>query len=124
MSSLFANSAVIELTPKNFSANGRISHPSLDGTTKGLLIYAVKWCGFCQKAKPDYIKTANALGKAFPLFSLDCEKYPELAKTMGVKSFPTIRFINKNGSLGKPFTGNRTVEGFLGAICTEGSVCK
>lgn len=122
MTSLFANSSVIEITPTNFK-NGRIVHPMLDGTTKGLLICFTNWCSFCKKVKPDYIKTANTLGKSFPLFSFDCEKYPDFAKTMGVKSFPTIRFINKNGTLGKPFNGNRTVEGFLGAICTEGSVC-
>lgn len=123
MPSLFSNTSVIELTPKNFN-NGRITHTSLDGSNKGLLACVTSWCSFCKQVKPEFIKTANVLGKAFPLFSFDCEKYPDFAKTMGVKSFPTIRFVNKNGSLGKPFTGNRTVEGFLGAICTEGSICK
>lgn len=37
MPSLFSNSNVIELTPKNFN-NGRITHPTLDGSNKGLLI--------------------------------------------------------------------------------------
>lgn len=126
MTSLFKNTSVIELTPKNFVLSPKIGivHPSLKGDTKALVIFAAAFCGWCKKVKPVYVSTANTLGKSFPMFSLDCEKYSELVAKLKINSFPTIKFVNKNGTLGKMFEGNRTVEGFLGEICRESSICK
>lgn len=124
MVSLFKGSSVIELTPKNFDKNNKITHPKLDGSTKGMIIFSASFCGYCQRAAPEYMKTSYTLGMSFPLFSVDCEKYPELTKALGIVGYPTIKYINKNGSIGKVYNKERSLPAFLGDICKEGLVCK
>lgn len=124
MVSLFKNTSVIELTPKNFDRSNKITHSKLDGTTKGLIMFSASFCGYCKRAAPEFIKTSNTLGSAFPLFTVDCEKYPELTKALGIVGYPTIKYINKNGSIGKVYSKDRTLPAFLGDICKEGLVCK
>ena len=121
--SLFSGSQVIELTPKNFIGD-KIVHPKLTGNTKGLIFFGASWCGYSKKSAPEYIKASNMLGKAFPLFSLDCVKYSELAGKLQVKSYPTIKFINKNGTIGKNYTSDRESMAFLAGVCKESLVCK
>jgi thiol-disulfide isomerase/thioredoxin len=120
----FASKKVIMLTPANFNSKLIISSPKLDGSTLGLIVSYCEWCGYCKKLSPDYSKTADALGNAFPLFALDCEKYPEFATKLGITSYPTIKYINKNGSLGADYTADRSVNGFLADICKKSMVCK
>jgi hypothetical protein len=73
---------------------------------------------------PEYSKTADTLGGAFPLFALDCVKYPELSKKLSITSYPTIRYINRDGSLGDMYKAERTPNGFLADVCKKSSVCK
>lgn len=117
------SSSVIQLTPKNFDKKLTIVHPKLDGSTLGLVAFYTGWCSYCQRMSSPYSKASDTLGSAFPMFAFDCEKYPDLAKQVKVVSYPTIRYINKDGSLGQVYKGERTVDGFLADICKKSSKC-
>lgn len=124
---LFAkNSNVVELTPSNFDKRTKkVIHPLLENGSKGLVMFSTSWCGHCQRAAPEYTKVAQALGSSFPLFHFDCEKYKDFAsKTLKIDGYPTIKFIDRNGSLYKTYNDERTYPEFLKAICNESSVCK
>lgn len=117
------SSTVINLTPKNFDKQNKIIHSKLDGNTLGLVVFYASWCGHCKRMSPEFSKASNALGDAFPMLKFDCEKYPELCKELKITSYPTIRFINKDGSLGEIYNGERTLNGFLSSICKKSSKC-
>lgn len=122
MSVFGKNTSVIELTPINFK-NGKINHKALEGNKKGMIIYSTNWCHFCKITKKPYQDTSFILGKSFPMFNLDCIKYSELASSLGINSYPTIKYIDINGKIIRDFTGERTVEGFLEDICKESRQC-
>jgi thioredoxin-like negative regulator of GroEL len=123
--SLFGkNTMVIQLTPENFKGK-TVVHSVLDGKTSGMIMFGASWCRYCKEASPAYSKTAAALGSAFPLFYLDCEKYGEFAgKNLGVKGYPTFNYINKAGKMNKKYEGERTYLGFTKEICSESGICK
>lgn len=117
------SSSVMQLTPYNFDTKLNIKRKELDGSTIGLVIFFTNWCGYCKNVAPELSKTATALGSSFPIFALDCEKYPELCKKIKIQSYPTIRYINKNGSLGSLYSGERLTNSFLADICKRSSKC-
>jgi protein disulfide-isomerase A6 len=120
------NSSVIELTSGNFDKRTKkVIHPLLDKGSKGLVMFSASWCGHCQRTAPELEKVADCLGTSFPVFYFDCEKYPEFARSvMKIEGYPTLKFIDRNGSLYKTYNSERTYEGFLAAICDEASICK
>lgn len=115
--SLFNNSPVVQLTPKNLYNSKTIVHPRLDGYTKSFVFFEANWCGFCKRAAPEYIKAAMQLGESMPLFSVDCVEYPTLATKCGVKSYPTIKYVSANGKMNKLYEGERSKDGFVSKIC-------
>lgn len=123
----FFSSSVIKLSPKNFENDMTIVHSKLDGTTIGLVVFYADWCGFCKRMAPDYSNVADILGDSFPLFAFDCVKYKDFCKKLSVvRSYPTILYINKNGTLGNPYKNERTTDEFLADICkkSSGKTCK
>jgi protein disulfide-isomerase A6 len=121
--SIFAGTKVIDLTPLNFDSTGKITHPALQNK-QAMIAFSANWCSYCVGMKGDYIKVASVLGQSFPLFNLDCAKYSDLATKLGVKGFPTIKYIDRNGRLGKDYTSGRTVDDFLDNICKTAQQCK
>ena len=118
------NSKVIELTPSDFDKSGKITHNSLEGNKKAMICFTASWCGWCVKMKTPYSKTAAILGDSFPMFNLDCVKYADFAKDMGINGFPTIKYIQRSGKIGKDYSGDRDVNGFLADICIESRQCR
>ena len=104
--SLFANSSVIELTPQNFK-NGKIVHPKLDGATKGIISFMCSWCHFCRDAAPEFKKAAK-LRPDIPFFSVDCVKYADLASSLKINSYPTIKLVSTDGKFSVDYTEPRT----------------
>lgn len=116
-------SSVIQLTPRNFDASGKINHPALKNK-KGIICYLASWCGYCVRAKPIIEEVAGILGSSFPIFYIDNEAYPDfVSKTLKIKSYPTIRYIDRTGKPYKDYSSERTVSAMLSDICIEASVC-
>jgi thiol-disulfide isomerase/thioredoxin len=126
-----SNSSVIELVPDNFIfRNGSvyIQHDKLlpQYNRSGLLAIVAEWCGYCQRMKPAYSTVANQLGDSFPMFYLDAVKHQKFVEKYKLaEGFPTIKYIEaRTSKVKEPYTGERTVNGFLGSVCEYSKVCK
>ena len=120
----FKRGTVIELTPKNFDIKGKkIIHPDLVDK-KGMVAYLSNHCGYCVRFAPDYEEVAATLGKSFPLFYLDCEKYSDFSlNTLNIQGFPTITYIDRKGKPYRDYNKNRDQLSMMQDICKEAQVC-
>lgn len=84
-----------------------------------LVFVGVAWCGYCKQARPILDKVASVLGSVVPTYYVDADERKELAKSLGVKSYPTILFVNNNGI--KKFEGERSVDAIVGFVCQHTS---
>jgi len=107
-----------------FSLNGkpRITDRRVKGKP-GLVMFKTDWCGFCQRAKPEFKASSEMLGKSAFFATVDCDKSKKLAEKMGIKGFPTIYFVNKKGELDGVFTGERSKFAFNQYMCVRGRAC-
>jgi thiol-disulfide isomerase/thioredoxin len=114
MTSVFDSKSVIKVTPNDFSKkDGKLLNDSLKNS-KGLIFFGAPWCGYCVKAFPHYNRAAYTMKGITPFFYLDCEKYSDFAnKNFNIQGYPTIRHVNKNGSIGKIYIRERSIDGFL-----------
>lgn len=82
-----------------------------EGKMSKCILYKADWCGYCKKLKPewDQCKNDEELKKKieFVEYDADNDNDKEECKNAGIKSYPTIRFINSNGEV-KPYNGKRT----------------
>ena len=120
----FKSNSVIELTPKDFINKGKkIIHSGLKDK-KGMVAFLSDYCGYCVRFAPAYEKTAETLGKSFPLYYLDCDKYSDFAlNTLNIEGFPTILYIDRTGKPYKPYVKERDEYTLLKEICKEAQVC-
>eukprot|EP01060_Flectonema_neradi_P018602 TRINITY_DN2546_c0_g1_i2.p1 TRINITY_DN2546_c0_g1~~TRINITY_DN2546_c0_g1_i2.p1 ORF type:complete len:596 (+),score=131.96 TRINITY_DN2546_c0_g1_i2:72-1859(+) len=66
--------------------------------SKGVLVmFHATWCGHCKKLAPDYEKLAKHFADRFDsvvITKYNAPEFPEPAKAAGVKSFPTILYVD------------------------------
>lgn len=88
----------------------------LQAAAPSMVFVHVTWCGYCKQAKPILEKVSEALGAALPVYAVDADQNPGLAESLGVKSFPTIFFVDANEV--KKFEGQeRTFDSLVGFAC-------
>jgi|UniRef100_A0A6C0J4E7 thiol-disulfide isomerase/thioredoxin len=92
--SLYKNSSVKEVTPKNF-INGKINLK-----TDGFLMCYAQWCPHCVK----HVETWKSLAKklkntSFTIAALDCVEFKDLAIQLDVSMLPTLFYFNKDGTM-------------------------
>lgn len=85
-----------------------------------LLFVHVEWCGYCREAKPVMEKVAATLGTIVPVFSVDGDQHKDLAKALGVASYPTIVYVNAEGKL-FVYKGERTYDSITSFVCHNSS---
>jgi len=119
------NSNVIEVTPTNFNKKTKSLIPPVDMLgKKGMVVFSTSWCGHCKRAAPEIERTAKILGKSFIIYNLNCDKHGEFAsKVLNVNGYPTIVFINSDGSAIKLYEGERSTQSFLEEVCKVSMVC-
>lgn len=83
-----------------------------------LLYVNVTWCGYCRKARPVMEQVANQLGTTVPVISVDGDQHEGFVKSLGVRSFPTILYVDAAGKMTK-FDGDRTVNQLVGFVCSK-----
>ena len=84
-------------------------------------MFHVKWCGYCKRAKPDFMKFMQQNdgkiinGRKISIEMVDCEENKNneaLAKRFGVQGYPT--FIMTKDGQNKSYEGaDRSPKGFL-----------
>lgn len=61
-------------------------------------------------------QVAGVLGSVVPVYSIDADERPDLAKELGVKGFPTIVLVTKGGAQHK-FDQDRTMDAITSFVC-------
>jgi thioredoxin-like negative regulator of GroEL len=92
---------------------------ALMAAAPSLVFVGVKWCRHCQNALPVLKDVASIIGTVVPTYYVDAEKEPKLAASLGVDGYPTILFVNNNGTV--KFEGERTVDAIVGFVCKHSS---
>ena len=81
-----------------------------------LLYVNVTWCGHCKRTKPIMEKVSGILGSMVPVYSIDGDDRPDLAKALGVEGFPTIVYVDQPGSV-FVYEGERSVDAIASFVC-------
>lgn len=81
-----------------------------------LLFVNVDWCGHCKRARPIMEQVSGVLGSVVPVYDVNGEERPDLAKALGVRGFPTIIYVSEDG---KPYRyeGDRTQDAITSFVC-------
>jgi thioredoxin-like negative regulator of GroEL len=85
-----------------------------------LMYVNVPWCGYCRKAKPIMEEVGATLGTTVPVISVDGDQHEIFTKAIGVRSYPTILYVDAEGKMTK-FEGERTVQNIVGFVCSKAS---
>lgn len=88
---------------------------NLRAAAPSLVMVGVEWCRFCKEAKPILEKVARTLGTTVPVYFIDADTNTHLAKSLGVKSYPTIFYVDRDAIY--KFEGERTVNTLVGFVC-------
>ena len=120
------NSGVLELQEKDFNGT-KIIHSEILGNFGLLKVYA-PWCGYCNRIVDDLIFLAEGLSEEnFKIAAVNIENRAanndKLRETLGVKTYPTLFFINSDGTLEKYESDDRSIETLLRKICTFTKKC-
>lgn len=71
-----------------------------------ILYFEASWCCQCKGMKPNFIKECQKLNFTNYEF-LDADEHEDKVEEYGIKSLPTLIFLDENGNLlGKEVTAN------------------
>jgi len=97
---MYRNTPVNELSAKDFSGTKIIS-PKFKNKYGLLKVYA-PWCGYCQQMEELLIEIAGKLkphGFVVGALNADNQVNKPVAQALGVRGFPTLFLVNKNGEV-------------------------
>ncbi len=83
-----------------------------------VLDFTAAWCAPCQKMKQETFPDERVapLLKRFIVIEVDTDRYPGLAKKLGVVGLPDIRLLSLDGSTEKKLLGYHTPEQFAAVL--------
>lgn len=115
---------LVEISEKDFTKKGNNFYINKAEKTGGMLMVKAEWCSHCKRALPIMEDVSKTLGSAYKMFKLDADADPKMVDNLGVKGFPTILYINRDGMITKKYEGERSPGEILSGICKESLVCK
>lgn len=86
----------------------RTAHP------KSFVMFHAPWCGHCKTMKPEFIAASKDAKKTDPdvqFAAVECDTNPEICRSEGASSYPTLKFYDAADSKGELFNGGRTAKG-------------
>jgi thiol-disulfide isomerase/thioredoxin len=116
---------MIELKDKDFHVIGgkiAVRHKDFKGK-QGLVMFKTDWCGYCQRAKPEFEEASDILGSSFPIGIIDCDSNKLATKAAGVVGYPTIKFCDNKGKLTDNYAAERTTGSILKTVCEKAKKC-
>lgn len=102
-----ANSAVLDLIPKNFD------DVVLKSGKPTLVEFFAPWCGHCKKLAPVYEELAATFEFAknkVQIAKVDADAEKDLGKRFGVGGFPTLKWFDGKSDTPIEYNGNRDLE--------------
>ncbi len=97
-------SNVQAVTPENFEAE------VLKSDKPVIVDFWAEWCQPCKQVTPKLEALATQYEGKVKVVAVDCEVYRDWAKTMGIRSIPTIQTYN-NGEKFEEIAGARVLPG-------------
>ncbi|KAH7726903.1 DnaJ-like protein subfamily C member 10 [Aphelenchoides avenae] len=67
-------------------------HRVLGSTDPWLVDFFAPWCGHCVQFAPTYERIAKALEGRVKVAKVDCDKWPGVCQSVGVRAYPSVRF--------------------------------
>jgi len=92
---------VIALTNETFKAN--VFNYSLnqqwkyEGKLPAIIDFYATWCGPCKKLSPLLEELSVKYAGKIIVYKVDVDAEPQLARSMGIQSLPTLLFVPLNG---------------------------
>ncbi|ORX86692.1 disulfide isomerase [Anaeromyces robustus] len=105
----FVSAGMVELDDTKFNE-------LIGGDVPILVEFYAPWCGHCKNLKPTYDLVAEAyehVKEKVYISKIDGDKYKELAKSQGVKSYPTIKLYMPQDKKGILYDKERSLEEFV-----------
>lgn len=121
--SLYEGTPVKELTPKDFKIDAQ--GPKLLLKKDGFLMCYAIWCPHCRNKVDMYSSLARELKNTnFVIAALDCVKYKEISRALGISGIPRIFYFNKAGNL-EDYTQEIDPNALLNYACdTKNLLCE
>ncbi|KAA8652567.1 hypothetical protein EYZ11_002372 [Aspergillus tanneri] len=110
-----ADSAVVDLIPKNFD------NVVLKSGKPALVEFFAPWCGHCRNLAPVYEELAQAFSHAedkVTVAKVDADANRDLGKRFGIQGFPTLKWFDGKSDKPEEYSGGRDLES-LSAFITE-----
>jgi thioredoxin len=92
---------VIALTNETFKAN--VFNSSInqqwkyEGKLPAIIDFYATWCGPCKKLSPLLEELSVKYAGKIIVYKVDVDAEPQLARSMGIQSLPTLLFVPLNG---------------------------
>jgi protein disulfide-isomerase A6 len=108
------DSAVLDLTPKNFDKL------VLKSGKPTLTEFFAPWCGHCKNLAPVYEELAQnfAHSDKVQIAKIDADDHKELGRRYGVQGFPTLKWFDGKSDKPEDYNGGRDLES-LSKLITE-----
>ena len=114
---LFASAVDARAIAWRTDIDGAIAEARKSGKPVMMDFYA-DWCGWCKRLDRDTYgdRAVNELAGRFICVKVDAERHQALAGRYGVRGYPTVIFLNYEGSVDEKVVGYRPPDQFLRAM--------
>ena len=69
------------------------------GDKPALIDFYAEWCGPCKMLAPVLEEVSNEYAGKVDIYKINVDKEEDLASLFGIRSIPTLIFIEKNGTM-------------------------
>ncbi len=99
---------VVSLDPSNFAAIAK------DPDTHVFVKFYTPWCAHCKDVAPvwEFLSQKLQDRQDIVVAEVNAEEHKLLAKSEKANGFPTFLYYTKQGKVGIPYKGPRTIDGF------------
>jgi thioredoxin-like negative regulator of GroEL len=83
-----------------------------------LVDFHTSWCGWCRKMEKETYRDPGVVERSSRIVCVrvDAEKRADLARTYGVRAFPTLLFLNSDGSTLRLIRGYQSAQNFAATL--------
>lgn len=106
-----------ELTLKDFKFENENYKIKKNDDKQGLLLIYAPWCGYSKLLGPEWRKFEKKYKNKYYIASLNSDKNNSgndlIIKQLGIAGFPSVKYIQKDGTVDIDYEGDKNIESFL-----------